>query len=115
MTKYTQEDIDKLLEEWFRIKTKLTELEHRRERCKLLAEKIMRHENTDKLENANYKVERRLGHRTSITKANVPPEVWSKYAETATTTSYYISESRLGQSGESRSPEKKSSTPRVKN
>ena len=95
MTKYTQEDKDKLLDDWSKLKAKKASVEDRLETCRKIAERIMRHEGTDSIESPNYRLVQRPGTRSSICKGDVPRDIWEKYSKKSTYTAFYLSDRHI--------------------
>lgn len=90
MPKYTQTDVDQLLEEWSKIKSKISSLEAKQDQCKKIAEKMMRQENTDVLQSDGYILIHRQNTRTSLSKKDAPEDVWTRYAKQTTYSTYNL-------------------------
>lgn len=78
----TQKDVEKYLE----LKTQINELEKRAKKYKDRIEDYMNSKSKDKVKFDNLVVSRTLTTRASLSKQNVPKDVFDKYC---TKTSYY--------------------------
>lgn len=73
-------DISTLLEKWAHDKEKITKLEARIEKYKKIASKLMDKREDDTLTGREYLLTRRNQSRTTISKADVPSDVWIEYS-----------------------------------
>lgn len=73
-------DINTLLEKWSRDKEKISELEARIEKYKKIASKLLDNRSEDTLSSQGYLLTRRTQSRSTISKADVPADVWSDYS-----------------------------------
>lgn len=87
-------DITTLLDHWSETKAEITELEKKLEKYKRLANRAMDQQNTDTLYSNCYILKRKNISRTSISKQDVPNEVWKTYAKTCSYPAYYLSENK---------------------
>lgn len=85
-------DIDNLLENWHDAKQTIAELENKCERYKRLADKLMRSQDTTKLSSHSFQLNKRTISRTTLTKKDVPKDIWDRYSREITYTSYYLKE-----------------------
>ena len=77
---YSTDDVDTLLEKWHDTKEQISILEKRLENYKKYAERIMDNEDKDEINNSNYSLTRRNMSRTTLSKDDLPKDIWNKYA-----------------------------------
>jgi len=77
---YSTDDVDTLLEKWHDTKEQISILEKRLEKYKKYAERIMDNEDKDEINNSNYSLTRRNMSRTTLSKDDLPKDIWNKYA-----------------------------------
>lgn len=94
MSSVNSSDISTLLEKWSEDKASLVEIEKRIEKYKRLANRIMNNQDTDKLSNTYYTLKRRELSRTTLTKQDVPNEIWKKYSRSVSYSAYYLTENK---------------------
>jgi hypothetical protein len=87
----TSDDIHNLLEHWMDVKNQLSDLELSLSKYKKLASKIMSKNDTTTLYSDNYVLQQRNISKKTLSKDDVPKEIWNKYAKTTTYTAYYLS------------------------
>lgn len=87
----TSDDINNLLEHWMDVKNQLSDLELSLSKYKKLASKIMSKNDTTTLYSDNYVLQQRNISKKTLSKDDVPKEIWNKYAKTTTYTAYYLS------------------------
>lgn len=85
-------DIKKLLEHWFEAKNEIIKLEKKIEKYKCVANRVMNQQNTNILTDNNIKLKRKEISRTTISKQDVPKDMWNKYARSCSYKAYYLSE-----------------------
>jgi hypothetical protein len=83
-------DISVLLEKWSKDKVKLAKLEERIEKYKKLAGKIMDERDKDNLSSSDYLLKRRTQTRSTISKSDVPIDVWKNYSRQVSFQAYYL-------------------------
>jgi hypothetical protein len=83
-------DIDTALNKWNNAKNELTILENNIERYKKSIDKYMIKKNKTKVIGKNFTVEKRTNTRSSLSKSNVPLEIWDRYSTRCTYNSYYL-------------------------
>ena len=77
---YSTDDVDTILEKWHDTKEQISSLEKRLEKYKKYAERIMDNEDKDEINNSNYSLTRRNMSRTTLSKDDLPKDIWNKYA-----------------------------------
>lgn len=87
-------DIETLLERWYLNKKKIAELEEKSEKYKRCAELIMNNKDTNEISSCFYKLKRREITRTSISKKDVPKDLWDRYSCEHTYPTYYLTEKK---------------------
>ena len=80
------------LQQWNEAKMKITELERKCERYKRLADKIMEHRGVNTVKHGDITVKRNEIVRTSVSKADLPKEIWGRYCKKSTYVAYYLTE-----------------------
>lgn len=91
MSNVKESDIVNLLESWAEDKAELAIIEKRIEKYKKLATRIMDNTGTNNISSSNYTLRRSNMSRTTITKQDVPTQIWEKYARTCSYPAYYLS------------------------
>jgi hypothetical protein len=86
------EEIEELLNNWNKIKENISMLEKKMEQCKHTAEKLMDNNNTDKLDSKLYTLERRELNRTSISKKDLPEEIWNRFSKESFYNVFYLTQ-----------------------
>ena len=86
----SNEEIDSLLNEWNKIKTELSKLSKKDDKCKKLIHNILDLRKTDQLTSTNFKVNRRKMSRLQINKSDVPGDIWDKYSKNITYPVLYL-------------------------
>ena len=77
----SNERMDKLLGEWFKIKAQKSLLEKRESDIKELVNDIMRNENKKLIQTDNFYVSKISQRRSGISQRDVPEDVWNRYAK----------------------------------
>lgn len=85
-------DIETLLEKWFETKQKISELEEKCEKYKRCTERIMNNKDINEISTSFHKVKRREITRTSLSKKDVPKDIWNKFSKENTYSVYYLTE-----------------------
>ena len=84
-------EVDDLLTKWFDLKETITKLESKMKEYKVVGEQIMIKNNTDELKNKIYCLKKKEITRSSISKDDLPDEIWERYSKKNTFSSFYIS------------------------
>ena len=77
----SEDNIEKILEKWHKYKGELAELEKKVQRYKDKVEKYMNTEQTNNLTSTNFLVSRVSFSKTTVSKKDVPDEIWNKYCK----------------------------------
>ena len=72
-------ELEKLFKEWYKLKAQLKRLEREEERIKKLVHRQMDLEDSNKISSRNYMCSRRNMIRDTLSKRNVPRDVWDQY------------------------------------
>ena len=73
-------NISEILQKWHRAKEKIQTLEESIDRYKATIAKEMNTRETDTISEGDFSVTRRRTARDTFSKANIPADVWKKYA-----------------------------------
>jgi hypothetical protein len=87
-------DISTLLQKWSETKAEIIELEKKIDKYKRLASKIMDKNGDNTINSLEYKLIRKEMSRTTISKKDVPKEIWNKYSRNSIYTAYYLTEKK---------------------
>lgn len=82
MSGVSDEKLDKLLSEWFKLKAQINMFQKREADIKELINDIMREENKRMLQTENYLVSKRNQKRTGVSQKDIPEDVWNRYSKT---------------------------------
>jgi len=83
-------DIDTILEKWELAKEKKAYAEKECEKYKGAIERYMNRKGKDSVSSKYYTVTRRSNTRQQLSKQRVPPDIWERYANRFTYTSYHL-------------------------
>ena len=83
-------DLEKVLDKWHDTKKTITLLEKKCEDYKKYIANTMKKRELDLLKTNNYTVNKRHSTRESISKKDVPEEIWGKYCNRSTFHSYIL-------------------------
>lgn len=84
------EKLEELFKEWKSIKKQMSELETRETEIKDLIKDLMREVRSDRLKGLKYVVEQKSQSRTTMSKKDVPEDIWEKYSKTSTCKVLYL-------------------------
>ncbi len=83
-------DLETLFKEWHSIKRKMSDLKDREDDIKKIVTKIMKMEDTKTLSAESFEVEQRSQKRKTISKADMPSDIFEKYAKTKEIKALYL-------------------------
>lgn len=92
MERLNETDINNLLEKWFNTKQEISTLETKCEKYKHYAEQILNSKNSDTLSSSYYKLKRQKINRNTISRKDVPKEIWNTYSKKSSYSAYYLNE-----------------------
>lgn len=81
-----------VLRDWNTAKLKLADLNKECDRYKDAVERLMDKKGVDSLESGGIKVKRKNIHRSSLSKNDVPKDVWQRYSKQFSYNAYFLSE-----------------------
>jgi hypothetical protein len=87
-------DLSKLLQKWTETKKKIAELEKNIEKYKRVANRVMEEQGNNTISNDYFTLRRKEMSRTTISKKDVPIEIWNKYSQPCKYKAYYLSEKK---------------------
>ena len=91
MSHTTSDDITNLLNHWMSTKNQIAKLELSIGKYKKLATKIMSKTDADTIQSDDYILKKRTLTKKTLSKDDVPKEIWERYAKTTTYPAYYLS------------------------
>ena len=83
-------DIDELLQKWYETKAEIATLEKKCEKYKRCSEKIMENMNKNLLSTSKFILKKVDMTRNTISKNDVPVEIWNKYSKETSFSSFYL-------------------------
>jgi hypothetical protein len=92
MERLNESDVTNLLEKWFKTKQEITSLEAKCEKYKSYTEQIMNSKNNNSLSGTYHQLKRREMSRTTISRKDVPKDIWDKYSRVSSYPAYYLTE-----------------------
>jgi hypothetical protein len=90
MSKITDDDISNLLNQWYDAKDEISKLEKSIDKYKKLADKIMNSNDTNIIKSGEYTLRKSDISKMTISKRDVPENVWEKYAKKCSYPAYYL-------------------------
>jgi hypothetical protein len=87
-------DIDELLKNWNDAKIEIASLEKKCDKYKKYCEKIMNKLDKNILTGTNFSVRRVDMERDSISKKDVPKDIWNKYSNRTSFSSFYLKQKK---------------------
>lgn len=86
----SDDKLEKLLNEWSKVKHQISQLDQREKDIKELITDIMSEEKTTTLFTDNYKVTKKTQRRSHLSQKDVPEDVWKKYSKTTEFSVFYL-------------------------
>lgn len=86
----SDDKLEDLMKEWSKVKRQISELDDREKSIKALVTDIMKDENVSSLYTENYKVERKIQRRSTVSQKDLPEDVWKKYSKTSEFPVFYL-------------------------
>ena len=87
------DDISMLLKQWNETKEVMSELELKMEKYKRLANRIMYMKDTNVLSDDKFTLKRKELSRETLSKKDLPIEIWNKYSNKVKYNAYYLKDS----------------------
>jgi uncharacterized protein YydD (DUF2326 family) len=94
MSSVKDSDIATLLEHWTEAKAEIAELEKKIEKYKRLANRVIDQQGDNTLSSTYYTLKRQTISRKTLSKRDVPVQIWEKYARSCSYPAYYLSENK---------------------
>ena len=83
-------DINELLDNWYNTKLKITSLEKKCDKYKKYCEKILNKMEKNELSTSVYNLKRVTSTRSSVSKKDLPKNIWDQYSHQVTFSSFYL-------------------------
>lgn len=90
MSHLSPEKLEELFKEWKKVKKEISSLESREQEIKDIVKDLMKEVNSNKLKGINHYVEKKSQVRTTISKKDVPLDVWDKYSKDSSCDVLYL-------------------------
>jgi len=88
-------NVNELLENWWKYREIKLEAEKKLNKYKKKIEKIMKRENSNKIQSGKYIVSCRKTQSTRLLKSNVPTEIWNRYSTTTKYNTFTIKKNKI--------------------
>jgi|688.fasta_scaffold09413_6 hypothetical protein len=85
-------DIDNLLSNWFEAKQRIADLEKKCDKYKAIADKVMNIKGEDSLKSKTLKLTKTDIERESISKKDVPKDIWKTHAKLSSFSTYRLTQ-----------------------
>jgi hypothetical protein len=85
-------NIDNLLSNWFEAKQRIIELEKKCDKYKSIADKVLNMRGEDSIKSKTFKLTKSDIERQSISKKDVPKDIWKTYAKLSSFSTYRLSQ-----------------------
>ena len=92
MSKFDKNDISNLLQKWFETKKEIASLEKKCDKYKKYIDAILEENNTDSLSSNELILKRKIIIKNTLSKNDVPKDIWDKYSKKCSYPAYYLSE-----------------------
>jgi hypothetical protein len=87
-------DIQNILQKWAETKNEIADLEKQIEKYKRVVNRFMDQKGNNTITSSQYILRRKEMSRATISKKNVPTEIWNKYSKPSTYKAYYLSKKK---------------------
>jgi len=84
------EKINNLLSKWDEAKKEIAKNEAKITKYRAIVEKIMDKRGIETISTEDYKLQRRYNNKSTISKADVPSEIWNKYSKQHSFSAFYL-------------------------
>ena len=84
-------EVDELLSKWYDLRETINKLENKMKEYKMLADELMKKNDTTELKNKEYSLEKKQLTRRTVSKEQLPPEIWKQYSKEHVYNTFYIS------------------------
>ena len=87
-------DIDDLLDTWYKTKIQIASLEKKCEKYKKYCEKIMNNNEENSITSSDYVLKRTQTTRSTVSKKDLPKDIWNKYSKESSFPIYYLKQKK---------------------
>ena len=87
-------DVNKLLSRWMEVKEEMSVLQKKLDKYRACADVIMNETGVDVLKSGAITLQRKQQTYRSLTKANVPTDIWEQYSSEVKRNAFYIKKTR---------------------
>ena len=94
MDKINTKDIDELLSKWDETKKEIAQLEKKLEKYKLYADNIINNSGKEEIKTSKYTLKRKIINKSTLSKSDVPVEIFKKYSKISSYPVFYISKTK---------------------
>jgi hypothetical protein len=84
------DDVETFLDKWYELKETIANLEKTMDTYKAMAEKLMSKKKTNVLVNTHFILNKKEITRSSVSKGDLPAELWNQYSKRNTFNAFYI-------------------------
>ena len=91
-------DINEILETWYNTKEEISKLEKKCEKYKRYCEKVMNSEDKNTLSSDDYNLKRTLLTKTTISKKDLPKDIWNDYCTKTSYMAFYLKPKKIKRS-----------------
>ena len=90
MSSNTEDRVEYVLKKWYKSKQEISKLEKDCEKYKQFIGRVMDSRDSNSIVRGDYTTNRRHDSRKTLSKSNVPSDLWEKYATTIYYDTYYV-------------------------
>jgi hypothetical protein len=90
MSKISKEDMSIVLDKWYQTKQEIAELEKKLDKYKKIADKYFDYNDIDTISDSYFILKKREITKHTVSKKELPIDIWNKYSKESTYTSYYL-------------------------
>jgi hypothetical protein len=90
MSKISKEDISIVLDKWYETKKEISELEKKLEKYKKIVDKYFDYNDINSISDNNFVLKRKEIIKNTVSKKDLPTEIWNKYSKESKYNSYYL-------------------------
>jgi len=87
-------DIDDLLDTWYKTKLQIASLEKKCEKYKKYCEKIMDKNEQNSITSSDYVLKRTQTTRSTVSKKDLPKDIWNTYSKESSFPIYYLKQKK---------------------
>lgn len=94
MNNYDKNDISNLLQKWNDTKKEIASLEKKCEKYKKYVDAILENNDSDSLSSNNFILKKKIITKNTLSKNDVPKDIWNKYSKSCSYPAYYLTEKK---------------------